>query len=258
MDDSMDDAGTGWGAEPGWSGAAQGLRTCFHGLVAFCIFIGGAVLGMAVGVSMIAVRGPEGAADFTGFVQIYTSLGWIVVLAFMAAGIARWRGLPEMTGARGLAAQSLWWTLGYLVLTVVSFAIAVPKLGDMVAMAEVSTLTTILGVVANVGLAIAIATFQGSLVRAAANVGRLDIAAIARRALTVSLIVMGMSLFIYLIALGLPKSGDLMAGRGSLALIGLVGLGAAGLGIWALVDVMRAVAKLRAAILHEISIVGQF
>ncbi|TNF24285.1 MAG: hypothetical protein EP329_25165 [Deltaproteobacteria bacterium] len=255
--DGSFEAESGWGAEPGWDDAQLGLRTCFHGLVAFCLVIGGVILGVVVGVSMITVDGPEGAADFASFFQIYSVIGWLIVFGFMAAGINRWRRVPEATTARSLATQSLWWSVAYLGLIVVSLLVALPSLGDPAAQLETSALDTVFSIVSYVVMAGAILTFQSSLARAATAVGRLDIANIARRTVNVSAIVIVLGLAMVFVARGLADA-DPFAARGVLGLTGVLGLAAAGLGTWALVDVMRVIAMLRKGILHEISIVGQF
>lgn len=248
----------GWGADPGWRSAEHGLRWCFRAMVAFCIYLGGAVLVAAVAVSVLASE-PGSAGDAMAGIQIYSMLGWLVVLAVMVPGLAAWRRLPKFTTARGLADASLWLTLLYIAITAVSFALAAPHFGDVEAAKSTSGLQVAAGVVGNLAMAAAIITFQLSLVRAAARVGRADIAAIARRALIVSIIVLLSGLIIMLVAQAMAGTDlDLMGARGSLAVIGLLGLVAMGLGVWALVDVMRTLSKLRAAILHEVSIVAEF
>lgn len=247
----------GWGADPGWRSADRGLQWCFRALVAFCIFIGGAVLVAVVGISTLATRGAEATGSFTASIQVFSFFGYLVVLGIMVPGLAGWRRLPALTTARGLAATSLWLTAAYMALSVITFALSAPDLGDVEAAKHVSTFRMALGIFSTLTLAVAIASFLLSLVRAAAHVGRLEIAALARRTFVVSLIVMGLGLTLTLVSAGFADSGP--AGvRSAMALIGVLGLAAAGLGVWALVDVMRVIAKLRAAILREVSIVGEF
>ncbi|PKN58622.1 MAG: hypothetical protein CVU56_04640 [Deltaproteobacteria bacterium HGW-Deltaproteobacteria-14] len=226
-------------------------------MVAFCIFIGAAVVVTIVGVSMIATEGAEAAADFNASLQIFSFLGYLVVLGVMVPGLDGWRRLPALTRARGLAATSLWLTVAYMALSVLAFALSAPDLGDPAAAQHVSTFRFALGVVSTLALAVAVASFLLSLARAATHVGRPEIAALARRTFVVSLIVLGLGLTLVLVASGLAGTGP-DGVRAAIGLIGVLGLVAGGLGVWALVDVMRVIAKLRAAILREVSIVGEF